>query len=291
MGNATNELVNDGRSGEYASARTTLWLFKNWMGEYHNYLLVEDRIEAIADFEELQPGNVELTEFNTPATDRHLAGGCDQVVEAWVRTDVEYEDQCEPAIIDTRNGLLASAKTPHRYREHQRFVRLPEWEPDLAIKLVEEPPEDLDVLITLNPEEASTGLLAVHIAFPRDGSTVPLGSNVVGSVNVGRLTEWLLEMGPGVKPDEEGLDCLGLGRGEHGQRAAWRYRTGRGVRPRPLHASVDDPTGPSSAARCDHPRKPDRGQKRRSTRSRSSPGSPRGRAAGAGRGMGLRVSA
>ena len=33
VGNATNELVIDGLlTGEYAAARTTLWLFKNWMG-------------------------------------------------------------------------------------------------------------------------------------------------------------------------------------------------------------------------------------------------------------------
>ena len=211
VGNATNELVIDGRSGEYASARTTLWLFKNWMANYHSFLLDEGRIEQIRDFEELQPENVDLTEFNTPATDRHLAGGCDQVVEAWVRTDVEYDDQCEPAFVDTRNGLLASAKTPYRYREVQRFVRLPEWETDLAFKLVEEPPEDLDVLIPIMPEEASTGLLAVNLAFPRGGSTVPLGSNVVGSVNVGRLTEWLLEIGPGAKPTEEDWILLASG--------------------------------------------------------------------------------
>ncbi len=211
VGNATNELVIDGRSGEYASARTTLWLFKNWMGEYHGYLLEEDRIEGIADFEELQPDNVELQDFNTPATDRILDGGCEQVVEAWVRTDVEYEEPCEVAVIDTRNGLLASSKTPLRFREVQRFVKLPEWEPELAIKLVAEPPEDLDVFIPLMPEEQSTGLRAVEIAWPPRSSTVGLGTQVLGSVNVGQLTEWLLEIGPGANPGEDDWVVLASG--------------------------------------------------------------------------------
>ena len=210
IGNATNELVIDGPSGEYASARTTLWLFKNWMGEYHSYLL-EEGLEALKDFEELQPENVELTEFATPATDRHLAGGCEQVVEAWVRKDVEYEDVCETAIIDTRNGLLASSKTPQRFRQVQRFVKLPEWEAELAIKLVEEPPEKLDVLIPIIPEEASTGLRAVQIVSPFPSATLVIGTPVVGSVNVGRLTEWLLEIGPGANPGEEDWVLLASG--------------------------------------------------------------------------------
>tara|TARA_B100001123_G_scaffold377407_1_gene444853 strand:+ start:7647 stop:10640 length:2994 start_codon:yes stop_codon:yes gene_type:complete len=202
VGNATNELVIDGRSGGYASARTTLWLFKNWMGDFHSYLLDKSRIEAVLDFVELQPENVELTDFNTPTTDRQLEGGCDQVVQAWVRKDVEYDEICEPAIIDTRNGLLASSKTPLRFREAQRFVTLPEWKPDLAIKLVEDPPKDLEVFIPLMPEEPSTGLNAVEIIVPFHSAEVELGANVFGTVNTARLTEWLLEIGPGANPTE-----------------------------------------------------------------------------------------
>ena len=211
VGNATNELVIDGPTGEYAAARTTLWLFKTWMGDYHSYLLEEGSIAALEDFEELQPENVEFTEFSTPATDRHLEGGCDQVVEAWIRKDVEYEDVCEPAIIDTRNGLLASSKTPQRYRQIERFVKLPEWEPEAAIKLVEEPPKDFEVLIPIMPEEASTGLRAVEIVFPFPSATVGLGTGVFGSVNVGRLTEWRLEIGPGASPGEEDWVLLASG--------------------------------------------------------------------------------
>lgn len=212
VGNATNELVIDGAGGEYASARTTLWLFKNWMGDYHSYLLEEDHVEALEDFEELQPENVEFTRFNTPATDRDLAGGgCEQVVEAWVRKDVEYEEPCEPAIIDTRNGLLASSKTPTLYRQIQRFVKLPEWEADAAITLVEEPPENFDVFIPLMPEENSEGLRAVAIVAPFRSSSVGVGTDVVGSVNVGRLTEWLLEAGAGANPGEDDWVLLASG--------------------------------------------------------------------------------
>ncbi|MCY3882721.1 MAG: transglycosylase domain-containing protein [Chloroflexi bacterium] len=211
IGNATNELVIDGRSGEYASARTTLWLFKNWMGEYHQYLLDEERIEELRDFEELQPENVELTDFATPATDRHLDGGCEQVVEAWVRKDVEYEDSCAPAIIDTRNGLLASSRTPLRYRAAERFVKLPEWKPDLAIKLVEEPPEDFNAFIPIMPEVASTGLPALAIVSPFPSATVGLGTGVFGSVNADALTEWVLEIGPGASPTEEDWVVLATG--------------------------------------------------------------------------------
>lgn len=212
VGNATNELVIDGASGEYAAARTTLWLYKHWMGAYHEYLLEEERIEAIEDFEELQPRNVERTAFATPATDRHLAGGCDQVVEAWVRTDVEYEDVCEPAVIDTRNGLLASAKTPQRYRELQGFVKLPEWEADLAIRLVENPPENFYAYIPLMPEEPSEGFVAVDLFFPFSSGNVGEGTDVVGSVNVGRLTEWVLEIAPGANPQED--DWMVIASGE-----------------------------------------------------------------------------
>ena len=205
IGNATNELVIDGPGGEYASARTTLWLFKNWMGDYHRYLLEEGRIDALADFDDLRPDNVEKTDgFVTPATDRDLeGGGCEQEVEAWVKKEVEYEEPCEEAIIDTRNGLLASSKTPDRFREVRQFVKLPGWESDLAIKLVEEPPEDLEVVIPIMPEEDSEGQRAAEIRSPLQGATVGLGAEVTGSVNAGRLTEWLLEIAPGANPDEE----------------------------------------------------------------------------------------
>ncbi len=212
VGNATNELVIDGASGEYASARTTLWLYKNWMDSYHGYLLEEDRIDAIEGFAELQPENVEFTDFPTPATDRNLAGGCEQEVESWIRTDVEYESQCEPAIVDTRNGLLASSRTPQRYREMQSFVKLPEWEAEHALTLVFEPPEELDVLIAIKPEQASAGEVAVSISWPTRGSSVGRGTEVVGSVNVGQLTAWQLEIAPGANPAAE--DWILLAEGE-----------------------------------------------------------------------------
>lgn len=211
LGNATNELVIDGPGGDYAAARTTLWLFKNWMADYHGFLLRRGRIERIEDFAALQPDNVERREFATPATDRTLAGGCDQLVEAWVRTDVEYEDQCEPAVVDTRNGLLATAETPGRFREERLFVRLPEWKADLALELVEEPPEELEVFIPVAPEEESDGRPAVAIATPMPGAPVPVGTAVTGTVNVERLHEWRLEIGAGANPDEDAWTLLGMG--------------------------------------------------------------------------------
>ena len=208
VGNATNELVID---EDYVSAHTTLRLFKNWMGGYHEYLLAEGRLEAIKGFAELRPDNVVLREFRTPATDRHLEGGCDQTVEAWTRTDVEYEDQCAPAVIDTRNGLLASSKTPLQYRRTQRFVKLPEWKPEAAVELVEEPPEEVDVLIPLAPEASSDGSRALAILFPIPGATVGLGAHVFGTVNAEGLTEWRLEIAPGANPADEDWTLLASG--------------------------------------------------------------------------------
>ena len=90
-------------------------------------------------------------------------------------------------------------------------MKLPDWEADLAIKLVEEPPEELDVFIPLMPEEQSAGLRAAEITWPARSSTVGRGTQVIGSVNVGRLTEWLLEIGPGANPGEDDWVVLASG--------------------------------------------------------------------------------
>lgn len=211
VGNATNELVIDGPAGGYAAARTTLWLFKNWMAAYHDHLLGRGRIERIEGFAALQPENVERREFATPATDRGLEGGCDQTVEAWVRTDVEYEEQCEPAVIDARNGLLATVETPVQFREERLFVRLPDWKADLALELVENPPDELEVFIPVAPEEESGGQPAVAIASPLRGASVPVGAAVTGSVNLDRLHAWRLEIAPGANPGEDDWTLLGSG--------------------------------------------------------------------------------
>ena len=211
IGNATNELVIDGPSGRFASANTTLWLFKNWMAEYHDYLRRQGLVESFDGFGVLQPGNVARVAFKTPATDRGLEGGCDQTVVSWVRTDVTYEDPCETAVIDTRNGLLATAETPAEFQEEREFVKLPDWKPELAIELVEEPPEDLDVFIPIAPEDESGGALAVEITAPGSSAMVSDDTDIVGSVNVDRLDAWQLEIGPGASPGDDEWILLGSG--------------------------------------------------------------------------------
>ena len=214
IGNATNELVIDGPSGGFAAANTTLWLFKNWMAEYHDYLRRQGLVESFDDFGVLQPDNVALVPFKTPATstiDRSLEGGCDQTVVGWIRTDVSYEDPCETAVIDTRNGLLATAETPAEFSEEREFVRLPAWRPELAIRLVEEPPDGLDVFIPIVPEDESGGALAVEITAPGSSAMISEDTDVVGSVNVNRLDTWQLEIGSGASPGDDDWILLGSG--------------------------------------------------------------------------------
>ena len=208
IGNATNELVIDGPSGGFAAANTTLWLFKNWMAEYHDYLRRQGIVESFEDFDALQPDNVAFVGFKTPSTDRGLDGGCDQSVGSWIRTDVSYEDPCETAVIDTRNGLLATDATPAEFRDEREFVKLPAWRPDLGIKLV----EDFDqFFIPIVPEDESGGALAVEITAPASSAMIFEDTDIVGSVNVNRLDEWTLEIGPGSSPGEGEWTVLGSG--------------------------------------------------------------------------------
>jgi membrane peptidoglycan carboxypeptidase len=93
VGNATNELVRDGSTGNFASANTTIGLFKNWMAEYHRALKERGVFATPEGFDSLQPRNVAMRAFKTPSTSR-LPGGCNQIVQAWQRTDVMYADEC-----------------------------------------------------------------------------------------------------------------------------------------------------------------------------------------------------
>ncbi|WP_322819398.1 transglycosylase domain-containing protein, partial [Tepidiforma sp.] len=82
VGNATNELVND---RQFAAANTTVRLWKNWMGYYHEALAARGVPDIGKGFADLQPPNVAQREFQTPATDRNLGPDfkyCDQVVTA-----------------------------------------------------------------------------------------------------------------------------------------------------------------------------------------------------------------
>jgi hypothetical protein len=208
VGNTTNELVVDGPTGgrdAYASANTTVRLFKNWMGEYHRYLRDERGLFVEPEgFDSLQPPNVTRVEFATPATDRGLKGGCDQTVSAWVRNDVTYESPCEKAEIDTRNGLLAGPDTPAQYREEREFVKLPDLKPELAQELVKEFNEKAPgtKFMPIKPTEVSTGQPAVDITSPSNGRTLRTDTEVVGSVGTPNLKEWVLEFGKGSNPSE-----------------------------------------------------------------------------------------
>ncbi len=205
VGNANNENVNDGPAAGYAAAHTTLWLFKDWMSEYHRYL--RDDVGLFTDpagFDDLQPSNVAYVGFKTPITDDGHSGGCDQTVTSWVRTDVSYEDPCEKAEIDIRNGLLASDQTPAQYREEREFVKLPGLKPELAAPLAERLLEITGgaKFIPVKPTEESTGQPAVEIVSPANGATVRKDSDVIGTVNPANLKEWKLEFGEGPAPEE-----------------------------------------------------------------------------------------
>ncbi len=198
FGNATKELVRDGPPN-YPSANATVRFFKNWMGWYHSYLRGKGVFDTPAGFDSLRPKNVARQEFETPATDRGLSGGCDQKVTTWLRTDVKYESDCEEKEIDTRNGLLASDQTPAQFREKRKFVKLPSLKPELAPELVK---EMKDKNIPIAPTEKSTGQAAVSISNLTNGKTISGTTQVVGSAQTSKLKSWKLEIGPGSNPSE-----------------------------------------------------------------------------------------
>jgi membrane peptidoglycan carboxypeptidase len=196
VGNATNELVDD---SDFASADTTIWLWKNWMGTYHSLLVKKGVGDVGKGFDDLRPANVAQRSFETPATDRVLEKPfkyCDQTVTAWVRTDVTYESQCEEKEIDTRNGYLATEDTPAQYRATKKFVKLPEFKKELAEELA----KAMDIPIA--PTEKSTGQVALAISNLTNGRTITSTTQVVGSVQPPKLKNWKLEIGESAKPEE-----------------------------------------------------------------------------------------
>jgi membrane peptidoglycan carboxypeptidase len=90
IGNADKSPVRDGPAANYASANTTLRLYKNWMAHYHEHLRSVGIFSTPAGFEELQPANVKLAAFQSAATERGRGGGCYTRVSSWQRTDVDY---------------------------------------------------------------------------------------------------------------------------------------------------------------------------------------------------------
>jgi len=91
VGNADKSLVND---SSFASANTTVRLFKRWMSQYHAFLRDEGVFTTPAGFEELQPSNVKFGPFQTATTERGRRGGCNQRIDGWQRTDIEYKGDC-----------------------------------------------------------------------------------------------------------------------------------------------------------------------------------------------------
>jgi membrane peptidoglycan carboxypeptidase len=234
VGNATNELVYD---GNFAAANTTTKLFKTWMGTYHSLMKGKGIIPAAyEDFASLQPSNVARKEVETVATDRTLGGkgGCDQKVTGWVRTDVEYESQCEEKEIDTRNGLLAGPQTPAQYRAMRKFVKLPEFKPELAIELAK------SRKIPIAPTEVSTGQSPLSIANLSNGKQITSDTQVVGAVNVSGDANWTLEIGRGASPSEWAQIGSGTG-SQNGQLGIIDLDALPGNGPYTVRLSVDDP--------------------------------------------------
>ena len=196
VGNADKSLVKDGPSANYAAANTTIHLFKNWMGEYHAYLQRRQVLSTLEGFASLQPKNVAQRSFQSPTTDRGSAGGCDQMVTAWVRTDVKYDSECEEKEVDSRNGFLASDQTPAQFKVMKKFVKLPGFKADIAIELAKERG------IPIAPTEKSTGSLAVELKNISNGKTIGADTQVVGSVQVPNSKGWKLEIGAGASPAE-----------------------------------------------------------------------------------------
>jgi hypothetical protein len=166
------------------------------MGEYHSYLQRQGKFSTPQGFDSLRPKNVAQKEFQSPTTENKMAGGCDQMVTAWVRTDVTYDSPCEEKEIDSRNGLLASDQTPAQFRVMRKFVKLPDFKPDAAEALAKEKN------IPIAPKEKSTGEVALSITSPTNGKTVTALTPIVGTVQVAQLKEWKLEFGTGSTPTD-----------------------------------------------------------------------------------------
>ena len=199
LGNANNELVNDGPPN-YASARTTIRLYKHWMAAYHEHLQEEGIVgDTFEDFSDLQPDNVEERSVETPATDRGRSGGCDQTDTGWVRTDIDYESECETIEIDTRNGLRAGGNTPSQFISTRQYVPLPDWGTDLARSLARAI-NDTGKSLPIAPSETSDGGATVSISAPANGSTITGPTTVVGTVGSDNVSGWTLEIGQGGSP-------------------------------------------------------------------------------------------
>lgn len=145
LGNYDNGPVNDGPRYSYASSSAVVRLWKTWMGMYHDDLIARGNTAATKQFEDLRPGNVTFGPFRTTTTDRDVKPApsdafsalCEQVVEGWFRTDVQYSSECESIDVDTRDGSRASPATPPAFRALRKFRSLPDLLPASARSLAE----------------------------------------------------------------------------------------------------------------------------------------------------------
>lgn len=96
VGNADKSNVHDGPQWGYAAANTTVRLFKNWMSQYHADLQAKGVFQgAPAGFDEIRPANVAYVPYQTATTERGRRGGCSQMMQTWVRTDIHYLGDCQ----------------------------------------------------------------------------------------------------------------------------------------------------------------------------------------------------
>ena len=96
VGNSNKTLVHDGARWNFASADTTIRLFKNWMSEYLGDLQKAGVFSGEpANFDSLKPANVALRTFQSATTERGHYGGCYQQVTTWVNTDLTYKGDCQ----------------------------------------------------------------------------------------------------------------------------------------------------------------------------------------------------
>ena len=83
-----------------------------------------------------------------------------------------------------------------QFRVTKKFVKLPGFQPELAIALAGERG------IPIAPTEKSNGPVAVAISSLSNGKTVSGTVQVVGSVNTTQLVSWKVEIGEGASPTD-----------------------------------------------------------------------------------------
>jgi hypothetical protein len=76
-----------------------LRIYKGWMARHHALLLEAGQLAGLLAFDDLQPGNVAYGPFRSPATERGRGGGCSQQIETWMRTDIEYQLDCNDGVV------------------------------------------------------------------------------------------------------------------------------------------------------------------------------------------------